>query len=186
VNFRRLFLDYNHLSNELEQASMFDLWRLSCVINNLLDDPQKLEPLKKHLQEGQAISYFDSTANCLVEATIIQIKKKRVLVRNKHDGHQWNIPFYMVNLAGVDTNIKPQSTKKLDRQSLQVGCLVGWRSKDGRDHYGKIIKLNPKLAKIINTEGEVWRVHYSLLFAVMDSVTDNGGDDLNLKIIEPI
>jgi len=174
-------MDYNHLASELEKASLFDLWRLNCVIRNLLENPQKLDAIKKNLHKDQKISYFESAENRLVEATVIRIKQKQVLVRNKHDSQQWNIPFYMVNLDSADTSIQPQSTNKLDRQSLQVGSLVGWRTKNGDDQYGKIIKLNPKLAKIHTAKDEVWRVHYSLLFAVTDGATDSSCETLYIE-----
>ena len=66
-------MDFNHLSNELEKASIFDLWRIKCVIDNQMNDPDKLLEAKKRLYPNQEISYFDSEKNHLIDAIVIEV-----------------------------------------------------------------------------------------------------------------
>ncbi len=54
-------MDYTKIVNEIESASLFDLYQLNCVINNLLDDQKKIESVRNSLKVGQEIQYFDSS-----------------------------------------------------------------------------------------------------------------------------
>ena len=96
-------MDYSHLLEELEQASLFDLYRLHVAIGHQLDDPKCIRAIRRQLKPGQEITYFDDRENRLVKATVISLKRTRLLVESCHDLQQWNIPFHSVNLEGVAT-----------------------------------------------------------------------------------
>ena len=162
-------MDYTQLLHELQQASLFDLFRLKTGIGQMLDQPDRIAAVKRQLCLGQEITYFDRDENRLIPAVVEEIQRTRLLVRNKEDGKRWNIYFYMVNLAGVDTDIHSHSgQKRLDKNQLKVGESIGFRDRDHRERYGTIQQLNQKTASILTTEGTRWRVAYSLLFRVMD------------------
>lgn len=161
--------DFNSILQQIETWSLFELNRLCVAVSSALNDPARNKAIKRQLKTGMQVSYFCRDSNRLIDATIINIGKTRVTVKNIDDGRQWNIPLYILNLGGIDTSIMPVKRKGgLDRNSLKVGDLVGWNSKLGYDLYGVIKKLNPKRALIRLGTGEYWRVTYSLLFTVMD------------------
>lgn len=166
--------DFNSILEQLEPWSLFELNRLYSAIATILDDPKRNEAIRCHLSVGMQITYFCCDKNCLVDATIVKIKKTRVNVINTHDNKRWNISFYLINLEGIDTTITPKKySGGLDRNSLKVGDHVGWHSKLGRDFYGIVEKLNPKKALIRLGNGDQWTVSYSLLFLVMDGTADS-------------
>jgi hypothetical protein len=172
-------MDYSHLLEELEQASLFDLYRLHVAIGHQLDDPKRILAIRRQLKPGQEITYFDDRENRLVKATVISLKRTRLLVESCHDGQQWNIPFHFVNLEGVDTDIKPSSRQGLDRNQLKVGDQVGFHDRQNYERYGEIIRLNQKTATLLVDRTTKWRVAYSLLFPIIEG--RRGGDS---KLIE--
>jgi len=168
-------LDYDLLLNELRQASLFDLFRLQEAIGGLLDDPLRQELAKRQLRAGMETSFFDARDNRLVPVRVLQVRKTRVLVEELETGKPWTIPVYMFNLQGEVPDITPRQHSAVDRLSLRVGDRVGFRGRNGREMMGKVIKLNPKRAKIA-TGDAVWNVPYEMLFPVIEG--DRGEDFL--------
>ena len=166
-------MDYTAIIAELKNASLFDLYRLNVAIDQQLNDRKKLSRIKQNLKIGQCITYFDHTENRLIEATIMKLKPKNVLVENKHDGLQWNIPYYFINIDNLDTDIKVEGKEKTNKNHIKVGDHVCFKDKQGNELFGEVIKLNPKTAGILvgNTR---WRVAYSLLSPTISiNVEDN-------------
>ena len=163
-------MDYAALLDELEKRSLFDLWRLNAAIARALEDPRKNEAIRARLCIGQAIRYFDAKENREIGGRIVEIKRSRALIENDHDRKLWNIPFYMINLQG--TGLDSQFSRvgqKVRRDSLQVGDLVSYRSREHRDVYGVVVKLNPKTAQVQLPDGDRWKVSYGLLSHVLDA-----------------
>lgn len=169
-------MDYSTILSELNNASLFELFRLGAAIDAELQNPARLDALRRRLKVGQEFTYFEVRENRLVEAVITQIKSNRVLVRRKDDGQIWDMPFHNLNIDAAPTDIDPGSRKKLDRQQLKVGDKVAFKDRDGRELLGEVVKLNPKNAKVqvglIN-----WRVGYDWLMPVIDGEVKG---DLNL------
>lgn len=162
-------MDYQTLFNALQSSTLFDLWRLNCALDHFLDDPQRLEGIKRQLNIGMTISYFERKENRLIDAQILDIRRTRATVRNLHDQKRWTIPFYMINLEDIPVDISPSAARKqIDRATLKVGDRVGWLGKSGEECYGIVNKLNPKKAVIELNSGEQWRIPYALLFSVLD------------------
>ena len=168
-------MDYDLLLNELRNASLFDLYRLQEAIGGLLEDPLRQEMAKRQLRAGMETSFFDSRDNRLVPVRVLQIRKSRVLAEELETGKRWTIPVYMFNLQGEVPDISPRHHSVLDRLTLHVGDRVGFRGRDGRETMGKVVKLNPKRAKIA-TGDTVWNVPYEMLFPVIEG--DRGEDFL--------
>ena len=165
-------MNYTKILEELNQATSFDLFRLKCVIDKQLDDPQRIFNIKKKLFIGQTISYFDEEENRPFDATVLEMKRTRVLVRNLCDGHRWNLLYYHINLNHVDTKINKQATQKLDRNTLKVGDKVSFFCTDGSEKFGEVFKLNPKTAGVL-IEGAKWRVSYGALSSIIDGELGN-------------
>ncbi len=165
-------MDYDLLLEELRTASLFDLYRLQEAIGKLLDDPMRQELAKSKLSPGMETSFFDPQVNRLMPARVIQVRKSRILVEELLTGKKVTVPVYMFNLAGEQPDLTPRR-KNVDRLTLKVGDQVGFRQNDGRELMGKVIKLNPKRAKIMTEEG-VWNVHYEILFPVIEGEQGQG------------
>lgn len=161
-------MDYSTIVATLKEASLFDLYRLRVAINQLLDDPQRIDQIRSRLKPGQTITYFEPAENRLVEAIVIKLKRKRVLVENTDDQQRWIIPMYWVNLDEVNTDITLPSKKGLDRSQLKVGDIVGFQDNQNNDLSGKVIRLNQKTVTIRTDTGAKWRVGYAWLYPVID------------------
>jgi len=90
-------MNYTKILEELNSASLFDLYRLQQAIRRSLEDPVRTRKIKGSLKVGQNIEYFDADENRLIEANIVELNRTRALVKNRHDGALWNIPFYTNN-----------------------------------------------------------------------------------------
>jgi len=162
-------MDYSAIINELNKASSFDLFRLQGAIAQELENPLRIAEIKKQLTIGQKISYFDADQNRLVDAIIVEIRRTRCLVENIEDGQHWNMSFSHLNLDNVDTDIRhKKSTVGIEKSALKVGDKVGFKNKNNKNIYGKVIRLNQKSATIETATQQQWRVHYSFLFFVFD------------------
>ncbi len=159
---------FSKIIEELKKASLFDLYRLSVAINQLLEDPRRLSEIKRCLRPGQNISYFDDAENRLIGAKVIKIMRTRVLVENIDDQQRWEIPLYYVNLDEVNTDIIGPSEMRLDKSQLKVGDIVGFQDKQNNDVHGKIIRLNQKTATIKTNTNAEWRVGYEWLYLVIN------------------
>lgn len=161
-------MDYSEIIERLKEASSFDLHRLQVAINQQLESPQRTEEIRRRLKLGQRISYFDERENRLIEAKIIKLKRTRVLVEHISDKERWNIPFYYINLDGVDTDISFSRKTGLEKSQLSVGDVVGFQDKQNNDVYGKIIRLNQKTVSLVTDTNAKWRVGYKFLYLVID------------------
>jgi hypothetical protein len=150
-------MDYELIVSALQKASAFDLYRLQSAIGHLLDDPLRLNAIKRQLRPGMEITYFEPQENRLIPAQVLEIRRTRVVIQELPTGKRWTVPLYMINIEGADTDITPQENH-VDRLSLKIG-----------DHelFGAVIKLNPKRAKIQTRQG-IWAVPYSMLFTIID------------------
>jgi len=163
-------MDYTQIIENLKKASSFDLYRLQVAISHELESPQRTQATKNRLRLGQEITYFDWSENRLIEAEVIKLRRTRLLVEDKHGGRRWTIPFYWVNIDGIDPGVQTISEELgLDRSQLGVGDRVGFRDRQSNDVYGEVIRLNRKTATILVEDGTQWRVAYSLLFPVVES-----------------
>ncbi|MEN8133160.1 MAG: hypothetical protein ABFS45_23870 [Pseudomonadota bacterium] len=171
-------MDYSEILEALNEASLFDLHRLQVAINYQLEAPDRLEAIKRHLKPDQTITYFDGSLNRLVEAVVIKVRRTRLLVKNKHDGRRWNIPFYFVNLDNVDTDLHT-SGEGITKEQLKVGDQVGFHDRQNKERYGVVKRLNPKTATLMVNNNTKWRVAYQFLFPIIDS--ERSGDPSALE-----
>ena len=104
-------MDYSNIIDDLQHATLFDLHRIQIAINHMLENPQRIAEIRKRLKPGQVIQYFDSTGNRLIEATVKELKRTQLLVKDTHDQKLWNIPFFWVNLDEVNTDINEMARR---------------------------------------------------------------------------
>ena len=162
-------MDYSKIMSELKDASLFDLYRLRVAIAKELEDPKRINEVKKKIRKGDVINYFEENENRLIQAEVIELRRTRVLVKNKHDMKQWIIPFYMVNVEGVPTDISYSTRSKgMNRNEIRIGDLVGFENKYRKNVCGKVIRLNPKTVTVFVEPHQKWRVPYSMLYPIID------------------
>ena len=159
-------MDYELIVSALQKASAFDLYRLQSAIGHLLDDPLRLNAIKRQLRPGMEITYFEPQENRLIPVQVLEIRRTRVAIQELQTGKRWTVPLYMINIEGTDTDITPKKSH-VDRLSLKIGDQVGFTGRDGSELFGTVVKLNPKRAKIQTRQG-VWAVPYSMLFTIID------------------
>ena len=159
-------MNYSKILAELNSASLFELYRLEQAIGRSLEDPVRIREIKDSLTVGQDIEYFDAEENRLIQARIVELKRTRALVKNRHNGALWNIPFYHINLDHADVAISG-STGKLDRNSLKVGDKVAFKDRKGNELFGEVIKLNQKTAGVLVGTTR-WKVGYRLLSPIIE------------------
>ena len=175
-------MDYTNLLNQLNKASLFELYRLSVAIENELNNPKHLLAVKQQLTLGMKLSYFDPVENRLIKATLVECKKNKAVVLDHDKNKRYIIPYCMLNIDGADTDIhKNKKTDELTANNLQVGERVGFNNK-GEPIVGIIKRLNQKTVTMITKSGHQWRVAYTFLYRIHDG--EVGGQSLPIRIIE--
>ncbi|MBF0192552.1 MAG: hypothetical protein HQL99_15655 [Magnetococcales bacterium] len=170
-------MDYSAVLQALQNASLFDLFRLRAGIDNMLDQPDRLQQVRRCLKPGMTISYFNSRQNRLMDAVVEEVQRTSVHVFDKTSGQKWRIPLYMINMDGTDTDIHAHDrSEKLDKNQLKVGDTIGYHDRQNREVYGTILQLNQKTATVLTSTDERWRVSYGLLFRVMDGEGRHASD----------
>lgn len=162
-------MNNSKIMEELKDATLFELYRLSAAISQQLEDPKRIGEVSRQLRIGQIISYFDSTENRAVEAKVIKLKRTRLLVETIQDKQRWDIPFYWVNVDRANTEISTSTARKgVDKSQIKVGDTVGFQDRQNNDVYGEVIRLNQKTATIVTNSGAKWRVAYAYLNLIID------------------
>lgn len=160
-------MDYTNLLNDLNKASLFDLYRLHAAIGKELNNPQRLSAFKQKLRIGMELSYFNSVENRLVNTRVLELRQKNVLVLDLGQQKQFVIPYYMFNIDDSDTEIHKNS-KILTANNLKVGDCVGF-NKNGQSIVGIVERLNTKTVTLVVNSGGRWRVSYSCLYQIHDA-----------------
>ncbi|MDQ3254167.1 MAG: hypothetical protein M3R15_09720 [Acidobacteriota bacterium] len=163
-------MDDTSIIEGLRVASLFDLFRLRAALTMQLEDPGRIEQVRARLRPGMLITYFDEVQNRLVSASVIELRRTRLLIENQHDKERWSIPFGAVNIEEVETDLRTAvAPQGLERSRLKVGDAVGFRDRQNQDRYGQVLALNPKTATILTRDQQRWRVAYQFLFPVIDN-----------------
>ncbi len=164
-------MNYTQLLQALERASLFDLYRLEVAIRKAIDNPQRIQAIKKRLRIGMTLTYFDEQKNRPVPAVVRELRSNKVLVFDQEAQRQWVMPYHMLNIDGVDTTIGDVTSHDhqttLTANQLQVGDRVGFNH-NGRDLVGTIKRINRKTVTLITVDHRQWRVGYRLLYRVHD------------------
>jgi len=165
-------MNYSEIISALENASGFDLFRLQSAIAMMLDDPKRIIEVKKAIQIGGAVEYFEPSENRVIPARVLKFQRTRVVVENLDDGKHWSIPYYAINIHNVDTTIVERRKKQgLARTEISIGETVGFVDRENNEQYGKVVRLNTKTVTI-ESKTKGWRVPYSMLFKVHEEVKD--------------
>ncbi len=161
-------MDFSAVFKALNAASAFQLFRMRSAINRVLNEPRYVQAVLSRLQVGQAVEYFNEHANGLHQATILEIRRKQVVVLDKDDGKRWLIEAAAINLDGDDVQIREQTKQGLSRNEVAVGEMVGFLDRNHQQRSGKVIRLNDKSVTVLCGTMQ-WRVSYTLLHRVLET-----------------
>lgn len=158
--------DQNALLSGLEKLSPIQLYRLSTAINGLLSDPALSKKVRDSICSGQEVTYFSAKENRYKRGVVQELGRNHALVRCENESLGWRVPFYALCLE--EPPIETTGHHKVSKSTLKVGESVGFFTRDKRELYGTVIKLNPTTARVLLPTGQRWRVAYSLLFYVLE------------------
>jgi len=147
----------------LKNASTFDLYRLSALIDDELANPQRLMRLLASIQPGQRATYYEARSHQQRPCRIERILQKYVQVLDLTDNKRYRIPPFMLNLDGQSVDIDLPRGEKLARHHLAVGDRVAFIAEKAGYLEGRIIRLNQKTVTLQTDTGHEWRVGYGLL-----------------------
>lgn len=165
-------MNYSEILKSLQQASSFDLYRIRVAISRQLESPERIADIRDQLHIGQEVEIFNEDENKAEMAIIQKFNPTSVAIILVSDQARWRVPYYWINLEGIDVSLKNTAKKGIEKNALSIGETVGFRSREGHEIYGEIIRLNPKTVTLQTVHGE-WRVAYGLLFPVVDSSVIN-------------
>ena len=137
-------MKYEEILAAFQHASGFDLYRLHAMLDRVLDDPKWIEPVRRQLQVGQKITFFDARTNKEHDATVVEFQRKGVVVCLARLPVPLIVPYTAINIDGVDVKIREPDAMGLSRHEVAVGETVGFLDHDHQQRQGQIIRLNDK------------------------------------------
>ena len=177
-------MNFSDVLQALNQASAFELFRMRSAIDRVLDEPQRMHAIHARLQIGQAIEYFDSQANALKRGTILELRRKQVLLLDHGDGQNWFTSYASINMDGADVQIREQVKSGLGRNEVAVGDILGYLDRNQRQRSGQVIRINDKSATL-QVGPDQWRVAYMFLHRVLEvDAVDHNVLELNVSPLD--
>ena len=155
-------MNYTNILEELENATLFDMYRLLHALDNELENPNKIRLIKNKLRVGQIISHYNNSMNILEDVEIIKLNKNRCLVKKLSDESLWNILYASINMDNADININTSQEYGLKKNQISISETLKFLDNDNNQRYGKVIRLNQKSVTLL-VNNEKWRVGYGLL-----------------------
>ena len=155
-------MNYTNILEELNNASLFDMFRLTHALNNEIKDSNKIKLIKNNLRVGQIVSHFNNDCNTLEDVEIIKLNKTRCTVRKLNDESLWDVVYASINMDNADININTNQKYGLTKNQISIDEILIFLDNDNNPKYGKVIRLNQKSVTLLVND-EKWRVGYGLL-----------------------
>lgn len=159
-------LDLRSIMSALENASDLELLQLRTAIAHLLDDPKRILAIRQRLNTGQPIGFWSLRDRRMHRGRITQFKPDQVLIHCDNGRYVW-VEYAALVIDGQEAAPAPRSRPLLRREDLRPGDTVGFEGRDLLQHFGTVVRLNPRTVTVACPEGE-WRVSYALLHRVVD------------------
>jgi hypothetical protein len=157
----------------LNNASAFELYRLRAAIDRVLDQPGWVDAVRSQLKVGQAIQYFDPSANRSQQGQVLELRRKQAIVLDLATQKRWLISYAAINLDGADVEIREKPRQGLGRNEVGIGDVVGFLDRNHQQRSGWIFRLNDKTVTLMSGTQQ-WRVAYGLLHRVVDASASQG------------
>ena len=159
-------MDLHDLMSALQQASDLDLLRLRTAIDHLLQQPTRILAVRKRLNVGQEVDYWNLRENRMRRGRIVQFKPDQLLVQTESPAEYWWVSYAAIQ---PDASQAPpaEPPAHLDRSDFTVGDTVSFEGRDLIQRLGTVARLNQKTATV-SCDGQQWRVPFALLRRVVD------------------
>ncbi len=161
-------MNYTAILEALRKASAFELFRLRAAIDRALRDPAHNDAIRRCLQRGQQVEYFDARENRMRDGQVIELRPATVMLLDRETATHFLLDYAAINLDGADAVIRENTDRGIGRQEIAIGDRVGFRDRDGRQRHGKVMRLNGKTVTL-DCDGMQWRVAYTLLHRMIDA-----------------
>lgn len=161
-------MNYAAVLEALQQASGFELFRLRAAIDRALNDPTRINAIRRCVHRGQRVAYFDARDNRQYTGLVMEMRNNSVIVMDVERTVHLQLDYAALNLDGADTVIRERAAQGLGRQELAVGDHLGFHDRDGRQRHGTVVRLNDKTVTL-DCDGHPWRVSYTLLHRLIDA-----------------
>ena len=161
-------MNYTAILEALRKASAFELFRLRAAIDRALRDPARNDAIRRCLQRGQQVEYFDVRENRTRDGHVVELRPATVVILDREAATHFLIDYAAINLDGADAVIRERTERGIGRQEIAVGDLVGFQDRDGRQRHGTVARLNGKTVTL-DCDGVPWRVSYALLHRMIDA-----------------
>lgn len=168
-------MKYEEILAAFQQASAFDLYRLRTLLDRVLDDAKRINPIKTQLRLGQQISFFNPSTQQEISGTLLEFRRKDVIVQRAGSLQHWSVPYVAINVEGIDVKIREHHRVGLSPHEVAVGDTVGFLGRDQQQMQGRVLRINDKTVTLISN-GAKWRVSYALLHRILS--TEDGHDIL--------
>lgn len=169
-------MNYTDVMNALKSASLFDLFRLGIAISHEMQNPERVNAVRQAFKVGDTVSYFDESTNASRSGIVMEKNIKYVSLLDKQEQRIWTIPYCLLNIGNVNTDIHNNRHEKLSKNNLKIGDCVGF-NKDGVQITGIVTRLNHKTVSMVTTDRRRWRAGYGCLYKIIDT-------DLALRFAE--
>lgn len=161
-------MNYTAILEALRKASAFELFRLRAAIDRALRDPAHNDAIRRCLQRGQQVEYFDARENRMRDGQVVELRPATVLLLERETATHFLLDYASINLDGADAVIRETTGPGIGRQEIAIGDRVGFQDRDGRQRHGKVMRLNGKTVTL-DCDGVQWRVAYTLLHRMIDA-----------------
>jgi hypothetical protein len=149
------------------------------AISNELENSDRIKAVRLAFKVGDTVSFFDESTNRLRVGIVIEKNIKYVSLRDEKDPYRlWKVPYCVLNLDNVNTDIHCHRQEKLSKNNLKIGDCVGF-NKDGEQITGVITRLNFKTASLITANHHRWRAGYAQLYKIIDTELAQRFKELN-------
>ena len=156
-------MEYATILEKLQEISAFDLYRLHTAIGIMLDDPNRIFQIKKRIQPGDQVEYFEASTHRAVKARVLNFQRSRVLVENLEDKRKFSIPYYALN-----ADIAPQNSDSgIHKSDINTGQMLGFIDRDGQQRQGKVVEINNNTLTLETSQG-VWRINFTQVFKLIE------------------
>jgi exopolyphosphatase/pppGpp-phosphohydrolase len=134
---------------------------------------------------GDTVSFFDETANRVRSGVVVEKNLKYVSLQDGKDAYHFlKVPYCVLNLENVNTDIGCSRQEKLSKNNLRTGDCVGF-NKDGEQITGTITRLNFKTVSLVTADQRRWRVGYAHLYKIIDTETEHAQHFSKLTSVLP-
>ena len=161
-------IDLPDAMHSLQNASDLDLLRLYTAIGHLLRNPARIMAIRRHLNLGQEVDFWNTRDKRLQRGRIIAFKPDQLVVQTETPHLNWTILYAAISIDPAAMPPAPPPERQPTRADFARGDSVSFEPQDLIARFGTIIRMNQKTATVATEDGMEWRVGYAGLRRVVN------------------